>query len=564
MVHPPQTGRLGLGCALILLASFLAFGPALGGDFVWDDDTHLLDNPVFDETGLYGVWLSPPTRINYWPVTYTTYWLEHGLWGFDPLGYHVVNVVLHALACMLLWRLLAVLGVPFAWLAALVFAVHPVNVESVAWIAQRKNILSLLFFFLTLIFYLEAAARRDMRIYGLAVASFFLSMFSKGAAAPLPAVLLLACWQRGRITRRDVVLTLPFFGIALLASLLEISTQLMVADEGALSVRDDGLLARLAGSAWVWWFYLAKALVPLGLNFVYPRWQIDASQLVAWLPLLGVAVVYLLALRWRVPAARPVLFALLYFGLMLSPVLGFFNIYYMRYSYVADHYQYLALPGVVALVVGGAGHLCGRGAVLQQRAFLVGAGILVVLFVVTSATLSGRYRDEETLWRATLTRNPGAFLASYNLAHLMQSQGRLDEAVSYYQESLRADPGYAGAHNNLGRIAEQRGQIEAANAHYHAAITADPRHADSHNNLAALYDRQGDVVSAERHFLLALEYAPRSVTILYNLGYLLERTQRTDAALELYRRALEIDPAAEFVRAARARAAAHSTPHSAP
>jgi tetratricopeptide (TPR) repeat protein len=404
-----------------------------------------------------------------------------------------------------------------------------------------------------------------MRIYGLAVASFFLSMFSKGAAAPLPAVLLLlACWQRGRITRRDVVLTLPFFGIALLASLLEFSTQLMVADEGALSVRDDGLLARLAGSAWVWWFYLAKALAPLGLNFVYPRWQIDASQLVAWLPLLGVAVVHLLALRWRAPAARPVLFALLYFGLMLSPVLGFFDIYYMRYSYVADHYQYLALPGVVAGVVGGAGHLWGRGAVLQQRAFLAGVGTIVVLFVVTSATLSGRYRDEETLWRATLTRNPGAFLASYNLAHLMQSQGRLDEAVSNYQESLRADPGYAGAHNNLGRIAEQRGQIKTAITHYHAAITADPRHADSHNNLAALYDRRGDVVLAERHFRLALEYAPESVTILYNLGYLLERTERADEALELYRRALEIDPAAEFVRAAHARAAAHSTLHSAP
>jgi tetratricopeptide (TPR) repeat protein len=535
------------------VASFAVYAPALGGDFVFDDDIHLLENPVIEEGGLRRMWLTPPENLNYWPVTWTSYWIEHQLWGLDPVGYHLVNVLIHAAGACLIWAVLARLGVPYPWLVALVFALHPVNVASVAWIAQRKNVLSLFFSALSLLFYLRFEQRRAEGSYWLALASYLAAMLSKGAAAPLPAVLLLcAWWQRGSLRRRDLWAITPFFAVAALTSLIEISSQSRVI--GPDVVREDDTPARIAGAGRALWFYLSKAVLPVGLAFFYPRWQIDAADPLAWAPLLAFAT--LLAAAWlrRGSWGRPVLFALLYYVLMLSPVLGLFDIYFMRYAYVADHYQYLALVGIVALLVGGLGPLLARHI---SRAALVGAAVAVVGFcAVGSAVQSATYRNAEVLYRSAIARNPDAFAAHYNLALRLQAEGRLLEAAHHYRETLRIQPNDARASNNLGKLLEDQGQPLIAIGYYRRALEIDPETFAAHNNLALMLQKQGKYEAAILHFRTALRIAPDEAVIHFNLARLLERLGRFEESVAHYRGVLETDPQAEHARAGLARALA--------
>jgi tetratricopeptide (TPR) repeat protein len=534
-----------LGAAAILVACFAVYAPAIGGGFLFDDDVHLLENSVFQEDGLRAVWLNPPADLHYWPVTWTTYWIEHQLWGFEPLGYHVVNVLIHAASALLMWALLRRLGVPYPWLVAFLFAIHPVNVQSVAWISQRKNVLALFFFLISWLAYLRFENRRGAGIFALSLAGYLLAMLSKPAAAPLPAILLLgAWWQRGSIGWRDVGRAAPFFVIAGLVSLIEIESQSLAI--GAEGVRDDSFLARLAGAGWVAWFYLYKALVPLGLSFVYPRWRVDPAALASWIPLF--AAVALLAVVWwkRRGWGRPVFFALAYFGLLLTPVLGFFDISYMHISYVADHYQYLALGGVVALVVGCAGSVLSDARV--PRAIPISAAVLVAgVLGIASALQSAHYRDSESLWRDTLAKNPGAFVAHYSLARGLQFDGRLDEAAHHYREALRirAD---ARASNNLGNVLQDQRQFEAAMDAYRRAIELDPEMAEANNNLASLLQRDGSFEEALGYYRRASQIAPDSVEVSYNLALLLERLGRLDEAAAHYRRCLELAPQSQPAR----------------
>jgi tetratricopeptide (TPR) repeat protein len=545
--------RWWLGCAAILVASFAVYAPALGGDFVFDDDVHVTENPALEEGGLRHIWLSSPENANYWPITWTSYWIERRLWGLDPVGYHVVNVLIHAAGACLIWAVLARLAVPYPWLVALVFALHPVNVASVAWISQRRNVLSLFFFALSLLLYLRFEQRRAAGSYLLALASYLAAMLSKGAAAPLPAVLLLcAWWQRGSLQRRDLWVVAPFFLVTALTSLIEILSQSLAI--GSDVVREDDLPARIVGAGWVVWFYLSKAVLPVGLAFFYPRWQIDAADPLAWAPLLAFAT--LLAAAWlrRGSWGRPVLFALLYFVLMLSPVLGFFNIYFMRFSYVADHYQYLALVGIVALLVGGLGPLLARHI---SRAALVGAAVAVVGFcAVGSAVQSATYRNAEVLYRSAIARNPDAFAAHYNLAVRLQAEGRLEEAAHHYRETLRIQPDDARASNNLGKLLEDQGQPVLAIGYYRRALEIDPESREANNNLALMLQAQGESEAAILYFRRALRVAPDEAVIHFNLARLLERLGRLDESIAHYRAALETDPHAEHARAGLARALA--------
>jgi hypothetical protein len=371
-----------LATGLVAL-TLLVYITAILSGFVWDDDTHLIDNMVLKEYGLYRSWFTSE-QFNYWPVTWTSYWLEYQLWGLNPTGYHAVNVLVHAANALLIWRILIQLNVPGAWMAAVVFAVHPVNVESVAWISQQKNTLSMFFFLLSLLWYLRFDYSGHRGLYWTAVSLFVLAMLSKGAVATLPVVLLMCVWWlRKTISHRDLLGSLPFFAVSALMSIVEIWFQYVRAIGGDI-VRDDSFFARLAGAGWVVWFYLYKALLPLNLSFIYPRWEIDPTNWLSYIP--GLVLIGLLWLCWRFRQSwgQAVLFALGYFVVTLGPVLGFFNIYFMKYSFVADHYQYVSIIGIIALLVAVGCRVLkqlGRGG---ARLVYVGAtAVLVVLGLLT-------------------------------------------------------------------------------------------------------------------------------------------------------------------------------------
>ena len=409
--------------ALLLIgATAIAYLPTLRNGFVWDDDTSLTQNPfVQGGEGLRQFWLTTQTP-DYWPVTSTTFWAEWRLWGLNPAGYHATNLSLHLIAALLLWSVLRRLRVPGAYLAALLFALHPVNVESVAWITQRKNLMAMLFFLLSVDCFLRAEEGRRAA-YGLSLLAFTLGLLSKGSVAVLPLVLCGIVVYRRRIGPRDLARLAPFFLVAGIFTWVDIWFQghhLGAAE----TIRSAGFIERLLGAGAVVWFYLSKALVPLHLVFVYPAWHIAPGNFLWWLPLLG--ALGLTALLWRM-GWRAALFAWGYFCLALLPVMGFTDVYFMKFSLVADHYQHLALIGVTALAGAGWAEWRRRtpGALPVAAAALV-AGVLAVL----TWRQCLRYRDAETLFEVTLRENPDSPMVHNNLGVILAGGRRLPDALA--------------------------------------------------------------------------------------------------------------------------------------
>jgi hypothetical protein len=343
--------------AIIVIAvmAYVVYAPSLSGGFLWDDDTLITHNPLITAPdGLIRIWFTSEA-VDYWPVTNSSFWIEWRLWGMNPIGYHVTNLVLHVGNAILFWAILRHLRIPGALLAAAIFTVHPINIESVAWIAQRKNTLSQCFFLLSVLWFLKdesGSAGRRRGWYALSLAGFVLAMLSKGSAASLPLVLLLIVWwTRNRITARDVLRAVPFFVVAAALTLVN----LWFRTHGDAEVfRQATLAERIAGAGAIVWFYVFKAVWPIHLAFVYPLWRIDSDDIRWWLPLAAALVLTALLLWYRgKPWGRAGLFAWLYYGVALLPVLGFADTPFMRYSLVADHYQYTAILGLAALVAAG-------------------------------------------------------------------------------------------------------------------------------------------------------------------------------------------------------------------
>src|SRR6266567_266841 len=401
--------------ALILAAvTIFAYRPAWNGGFLWDDDVYITNNELLTAPdGLRRIWFSLDSPSQYFPLVYTTFRIEHALWGLNPSGYHWINLLLHVANALLVWRVLVRLKVPGAWLAGAIFALHPVHVESVAWITERKNVLMGFFFLLTLlawIAFLDERTKRPWRFYGLALILYVLALSAKTTACTLPAALLLILWlQKKPIDKRRLSQVVPFLilgiGMGLLAVWWERYHQ---GTRGALFAL--GPIERILIASRAVWFYLSKLIWPSNLTFIYPKWNISPAHPLdyAWL-LAGVvlcAVIYF-ARRY---VGRGVEVAAAFFVATLSPVLGFIMLYTFRYTFVADHYQYLASIGPIALASAGVATLAGT--------FKLGERTLGILICVALGILtwqqSASYRDIETLWLTTIERNPDCWMAEHN------------------------------------------------------------------------------------------------------------------------------------------------------
>lgn len=544
-----------LRCLLVVAGLLLLYLPACQSGFTWDDDEHLTQNPcIIGPQGLVDIWTTRAARIC--PLVLSTFWLEHRMWGLSPMPYHVVNVLLHAGAVLVLWRVLLALRVPGAWLGALLWAAHPVQVETVAWVTEMKNTQSGLFFLASVLFYLRAIrGQGGKRVsYGLSLLFGLLGMASKTSVVVLPAVLGLCVWYvEGRVSRKRLAELVPFVVMALAASALALWTQDM---EGANDPRwQRGIAQRLATSGAVVWFYLGKLVWPHPLVFVYPKWEVNAASVLWWLPLAGLLILAAVA-----ALRRGVHLALLYFILALGPVLGLLDHYFLRYSFVGDHFQYLASIGPLALL----------GAWLSRRPRWLPALVLLVLCAL-SRDQQRLYGDTELLWTQPLRHHPACWLACNNLGILRYQAGRADEAVELWERALQTDPHAPRTHNNLGLALLDKGRAEEALHHYREALRLDPDYAAAQFNygsallstgrrevavielekaarltpqnsevwinLGAARLIGGDVAGAIADYEKAAEAAPQSVAPLNNLAWVL--ATHTDSSIRNGPRALE-------------------------
>jgi tetratricopeptide (TPR) repeat protein len=541
--HAPSGRARRIGLAALLVAIGLAvYLPSLRNGFVWDDDSFLTKNALIKAPdGLARFWFSTqPT--DYWPVTSTSLWLEWRLWGMHAAGYHATNLILHLAEALLLWSILRRLRVPGAYLAALLFAVHPVNVESVAWIAQRKNLVAMLFYLLAISGFLRtgwvsAGARKWGLAYGLSLLSFLLALLSKGSVAPLPLVLLgLIAWQR-RPRGSDLGGLAPFFAIS--AALIAVNVWFQTHGTHEV-IRQANGMQRLLGAAAAVWFYLYKALVPVDLIFVYPQWRIDTGTAAWWLPL--AAAVALTALLWRMRRNRPEwLAAWAYFVVMLLPVLGFTDVFFMRYSLVADHYQHLALIGVVALAAAGwdRWRRQPRGAAWAHAAAALAVGTLGIL----TWRQARDYRDEETLYRTTLARSPESWMVYNNLGLLESAAGRKSVAAQDYNEALRLNPEFAEAYLNRGELEGELGHSAEALADFNAGLRYRPNYPEARYNLGNTLHGLGRNAEAAAEFEQALRLRPNYPEAENNLGAALVDLGQVADAIRHYDRAIQLDPA---------------------
>lgn len=537
-------GLASLLCALVALG----YAATFHAGFVWDDDSVLTANRhIRDADGLRRFWFTAETS-DYWPLTSTTLWVEWRLWGLNATPYHVTNLLLHAVESLLLWQLLARLGVPGAYLGALLFAVHPVNVESVAWIAQRKNLVAFLFFELAVLFFLEAEGEgaeprpwrgEAGRWYAASLLAFLMSLLGKGSTAVLPAVLLvIVWWRRGKVTRADLVRSMPFWGTAI--GLVQVNIWFQT--HGTGPIRDASLVERVLGAAAAVWFYLGKALWPAGLAFVYPQWRIDAYDLRWWIPLAAALAVTVVLLRLRGSGVRPVLAAWIVYGLALLPVMGLTDVYFMTYSLVADHYQHLALPAATAMVAA-AWHAGFRRATREGRqVWIVVAAAVVGILTYRTAVQAAAYRDTETLWRDTLTKNPDGWLAHYNLALLLKEQGRVAEAITHYEQAVRAKPDLPDARVNLGLALIEAGRPAEALSHLEEAARQRPGSAQVRYNFGAALAAAGRDAEAVPHYEEAARLEPGDAVARAQLALSLARLGREDEAVARLEEAVHLDP----------------------
>jgi len=563
--------------ALVFAAVMLAYLPAIRAGFIWNDRDYVTKPELQSVAGLGRIWFELGATEQYYPVLHTAFWLEHRLWGDAAVGYHLLNVLLHATSACLLALILRRLAMPGAWLAAFLFALHPVCVESVAWIAEQKNTLATALYLASLLVYLDFDRHRARSSYLLASGLFLLALLSKSVTATLPAALLVIFWwQRGRFAwRRDLRPLLPWLAagaaFGLFSGWVERTYIGARGADFALTLVERTVLAGRA-----FWFYLAKLVWPADLIFIYPRWRVDATEPWQWLfPLGGAALLaglWVLRRRIRAPLA-----ALLFFGGSLFPVLGFFNVYAFVFSFVADHWQYQPSLGPIVLAAAGAAWWMERQALPARRTGGALAAVLLAVLGVLTWRQCGLYRDMETFYRRTLAANPACWMAHNNLAilliesgrsrealpHLEQAArarpddpepqnnlgnaltqaGRPQEAVAHLERALELAPHYAEAEFNLGRALAGLGRPGDAMAHYEQALRDRPGYAEAENNLGNLLLAAGRAPEAAAHFATALRSDPKMGEAEYNLALALTAMSRTQAAVPHYEAALRGNPA---------------------
>lgn len=599
------SGRSLLPGLALVAAIFAVYAYSLRGDFLWDDDLHITANPtIVGPLGLTEIWTS--ARALYFPLTLTNFWVQHALWGVEPLGYRMVTLAFHLGSAVLLWRVLLSLRVPGAWLGAALWALHPIHVESVAWICELKNTQSAFFFLAAILVWVRwldrsqasppggaAAAPEQKRTkgksgksalaaggsrqglhsagaaYAATLAFAVMAILSKPSTVMLPVILgLCLWWRRGRITVRDAVRLVPFFALSALAAGWTIWEQKF--NSGAIGEAwDQTLPERFAIAGRVIWFYLGKLLWPDPLIFIYPRWEMEGTELLSYAWIAAAALVAGVLWWGKDGRLRPLFFSGVYFVVMLFPVLGFFSVYFFRYSFVGDHFQYLASMGPVAL----AGAALSR---LPARLTLVVGLVLAGALGAMTARHSKAFLNNEALWRDTVAKNPAATMAWFNLGDVLARAGRHEEAIEatrrglalkpddpfalndlgnelvivrraaeavpLFERAIEQMPAFAEARSNFGNALMDLGRFDEAIAQLQQAVSLNPNYAEAHNNLGVALAKSGRNEESVAAFERSLALRPDDGATHDNLAGALRALGRLEEAFGHHERALRLKP----------------------
>lgn len=538
-----------LGGLLILCLTFISYFPALSADFIWDDAQHFGPTRVHPSLkGLTSLWIG---HRFYYPLTSTTFWIIRLIWDMNPIPYHLLNVILHGVNSILVWRIARRLGMPLPFLCGLLFSIHPVHVQSVAWATELKNTQSGFFYLLAIGMYLRFDESKNSRMYLCSLAMFLFALLSKTSTVTLPFIIVLMhVWLGRGLDRTSLARFIPYFGLSgIMGGMTVLFHQDQVTD---MNYWDETLVQRMFLACRCIWFYIQKFMWPSTLTFVYPRWDVT-SGLIQWLGQ-ALALVGLAWVLWRhsmqAKSYRAAWLGLAGFVASLLPVLNIFKMYYTRFSYTADHWQYLAdmvaIPLAVGLIAGilrvgrPAKH---RGASrIPQWLKMAIVGLVCFVCVIKSAIQCYDYKDMETLWRNSIRKNPNAYLAHVNIALLLTESGRLDEAHFHYTQALTLDQDKVVPNLGLGRVEFARERYEKSKEMYERVLTLKPNDADALNGLAGILVKDERFGEAMTLLDRAGKSDPRHAETFTNRGRLLDAIGKKDEAVAAYTRAIDLNP----------------------
>jgi protein O-mannosyl-transferase len=545
--------------ALVIFGlTLLAYAYAAQCGYIWDDDMYVYQNPtLFSLQGLKDIWFTPGATPQYYPLVFTGFWVQNALFGLGPFSYHLINILLHAINAILIWRLLKRLDVPGAWLIGLIFAVHPVNVESVAWITERKNVLSMCFYLLTahaLFSWSPPAedkplAQRNHKFYIAAVVLFLCALLSKTTACTLPAAwLVVVWWKQGKLTKRDWFSAAPLFvlglGFGLWTAHLEKTHVGAQGGEWAFNFLER---IQIAGNAIC--FYAGKLLFPSPIIFIYPRWDISMHR-----PELYLAPVFVLAVTaalWamRTKLGRGPLAGWLFFIGTLFPALGFFNVYPFRYSFVADHFQYLATFGFIALAVAAGAALVARIPGDTKKLQLAVSGAIVAALIALTSIQTFAYTNVQTLWETTLAKNPGAWIASNNLGMIMRDQHDSARAQVLFEQTVALNPAMLEGRMNLAEALIDQGKFSQALVQIQKAQELEPRHPEpvmAEGRVLKLMGQeeagQARLLAAARMYEGIVAASPQSTLGLFGLARAYNGTNQAQRAIPVLTELIQLTP----------------------
>lgn len=545
------------------MAVLVAFGPALDGGFVWDDNRYITQNPVMvAENGLLKIWTDVRALPSPYPLTVSLFYAQFQMWGLNAGGYHAVSLLMHVATVLLVFWLLLRLRVRAAWLAAMLFALHPIQVETVAWISEQKNIFSTLLGVGFLHAWLSHQRNGGWGVYAAAIALFILALFAKTVTQTFVGTAFLI-WLLDRKREELHAQIRSWAGLgARIAPFVVISVVFAIATvlwekkqtgatEDVIQLTANG---RLQIAARVPWFYLLKGLWPMDIMAIYPRWDTTEIGIAQIAFMIGTSAALAWAAWGSVARARPCALAAAHFLGSLAPVMGFLNFSTMIHSFAADHYQYVAAMGWMLPLAWLIDALASRAPKAFPFARRIVIGCALASLLVISNGESRHYHDLESLFGRCVSKNPTAWNAHYNVGHALNAEDRLDEALVAYEEALRLNPDFEDAINGIGVLQLKTGDFLSAEKSFRRALEIEPNYFDARQNLIASLLMLGEqemgannLASAETRISEALTLDDSSVDALYYMAQLRLRQSRPAEAITVLERALQISPGDEGI-----------------